>query len=90
MAEHVLQTLPPMGMTDASTAAHIRNRSQMLGQPRQAVEAVIAARIGENLIFDDPQSAGDRGTLTDNEAEHSDLSIYGDPITPETTGAEQS
>lgn len=85
LAEHVLQTLPPMGMTDAATAAHIRNRSQMLGQPRQAVEAVIAARIGENLRFDVPQ-----GTLTDNEAEQSDLSSYGDPVAKKTAGAEQS
>jgi energy-coupling factor transporter ATP-binding protein EcfA2 len=90
LVEYALTTLPPLGVADVSTAVHIRSRSQALGQPRQAVETAIADKIGEDLMFDDPHRADDRGTLTDNEANDSDLSIYGDPITSETTGAEQS
>jgi len=90
LVEHTLHTLPPLGLADESTAAYIRRRCAARGRERQAIEAAIAARIGEDLIFDDLQSAAERATLTDNEANDSDLSIYGDPITSETTGAEQS
>ena len=71
-----MATLPPQGVADPATAAYIRRRSLALGRDQGEVEDLIAAKIGENLAFDELRPDSDHATL---KADEHGLSRYGDP-----------